>query len=58
MLSGSTGSPQEVLVEILARQKSQTFLQFLLDTLPAHNPFCALYFRRTTRSALRKLKEC
>lgn len=57
MLSGSTGSPQEVLVEVLALTKISNILVVLVQHPPRPQSLLhSLYFRQTMRSALHKLR--
>lgn len=55
MLSGSTGSPQEVLVEVLAPTKIPKILAALVRHPPRPPSLQrSLYFRRTMSSALQE----
>lgn len=57
MLSGSTGSPQEVLVEVLALIKIPNILAVLVRHPPRPPSLLrSLYFRWTMGSALHTLK--
>lgn len=57
MLSGSIGSPQEALVEVLAPTKIANILVVLVRHHPRPQSLLhSLYFRQTMRSALHKLR--
>lgn len=57
MLPGSTGSPQEVIVEVFAPTKISNIFAVLFRHPPhSLSLLRSLYFRRTMRSALRKLR--